>query len=217
MLICVLITDLEASMTSPDYPNSTKSSTKIVEINPFCYNDPKYKCLCSKIHIKVGTYFFAYLTILAYIAAAVLAWVFDVQSILCISITILAAIAVVASLLLIYGVKKEKRQLFLPYLIFCVLSIIVLAIFTVLCLVFIINRDNDDVKNFLYPNHSSEKTKKEQHENLLTNLSILITIALLFLFITIWGFFIVFRTYKFIGDILVARKPIRVKENTNSI
>uniref|UniRef100_A0A0N5BKQ6 Uncharacterized protein n=1 Tax=Strongyloides papillosus TaxID=174720 RepID=A0A0N5BKQ6_STREA len=217
MLICVPITDLETSMTSPAYTNSTTSSTKIVEINPFCYNDPKYKCLCQKVHIKVGTYIFAYLTILAYITAAVLAWVFEVQSILCISITVLAAIAVVASLLLIYGVKKEKRQLFLPYLIFCVLSIIVLAVFTVLCLIFIINRDNEDVKNFLYPNHGNEEIKKEQHENLLSNLAILITIALSFLFITIWAFFIVFRTYKFIGDILLARKPIRVKKNINSI
>uniref|UniRef100_A0A0N4ZRD1 Uncharacterized protein n=1 Tax=Parastrongyloides trichosuri TaxID=131310 RepID=A0A0N4ZRD1_PARTI len=217
MLICVPISDVETYMTAAAYPESNTSSTRIVEINPFCYNDEKYKCLCKKIHIKVGTYFFAYLTIIAYIISTILAWVFESHYIVSIGISILASIAILTSILLIFGVKKEKRQLCLPYLVFCIISIVVLATFIILCTLVIINRNHESVKNILFPNSGEGNLNKEQRENLVTNISILIAISLSFLLITIWAFFIVFRTYRFIGDILAARKPIKVLKNAESM
>ncbi|CEF63393.1 Hypothetical protein SRAE_1000165500 [Strongyloides ratti] len=214
MLICIPITDIETLMNPTTYPDSNTSSTKIVDVNPFYYNNPKYKCLCQKVHIKVGTYSFAYLTIFAYIVISILAWILGIHIFVSVGTTILAIFGIITSLLLIYSVKKEKRLFSVPYLIFCVISSILLATFTILCIFTILNRNNENIKNFLYPGQENHKLNESQDDYILINLTIFIVIALSFLLFTIWAFFIVFRTYKFIGDILIARRPIRVIKST---
>uniref|UniRef100_A0A0K0ELG9 G_PROTEIN_RECEP_F3_4 domain-containing protein n=1 Tax=Strongyloides stercoralis TaxID=6248 RepID=A0A0K0ELG9_STRER len=214
MLVCLPVADIETFMNSTIYSESNTSSTKIVDVNPFYYNHQKYKCLCKKVHIKVGTYCFAYLTIFGYTIVTILAWILGTHPIISITTTILAILGIISALLLIYSVKKEKRQFSLPYLIFCILSGALLITFVILCIFTLLNRENENIKNFLYPNQENHKLSNNQDDYLVTNLSIYITIALVFLFFTIWAFFIVFRTYKFIKDILIARRPIRVIKNT---
>uniref|UniRef100_A0AC35UB87 MARVEL domain-containing protein n=1 Tax=Rhabditophanes sp. KR3021 TaxID=114890 RepID=A0AC35UB87_9BILA len=181
------------------------SSERIIEVIPFCYNDPKYKCL-KKVHIKVATYIITTLLCILFVIGAVGAWATQTHIILSIGASVVAGVCILTTGLLIFGSKKEKQLLFLPYLGFGVVGVGGLVALAVVCVLSIVYADSEPVRNVFYPNHTTTITK-EQHTGLITNAAILIAISLVLLFVTIWALILSFRTYKFMGDILFARRP----------
>lgn len=188
---------------------------KTFDHEPFRHTDPKYKCLCNKMHVKQGCKcILAFLVVVIIIAALllILNWNIGTWTTLIIhAILLLGVIACAAALFL--AMKTEKEKLLLPVAGIAVLGAIVSIIFlafTIWSLIDPTGVTGQLVNNFVVSQNGSMTEDQELYENredIQTISAITIVIALAALAASLWVAFVVYKYYMYLKDMKFARVP----------
>ncbi|TKR81825.1 hypothetical protein L596_015638 [Steinernema carpocapsae] len=169
---------------------------------PFQHNDQKYKCLCGQMHITMAAILIAAATILVGIVALVLAIADDRPFYSWIPVAVVVLIMIVCSFLVLYALKSEKEIFFLPYIGLMVLSILLSVGVAVLGIWSLVS-PRSGVADFLTNPVQNPRSDSE----VISKASVLLALAVLFLFCSIWFAFIMYRCFLYQKDVKIARHP----------
>ncbi|KAK0405967.1 hypothetical protein QR680_018286 [Steinernema hermaphroditum] len=178
------------------------SKTQSFEVTPFQHNDPKYKCLCGTMHIMMAAILIAAATIIVGIVAMVLAIVDNRPFYTWIPVAIVVLLMLATSFLVLYAQKSEKEVFFLPYIGLMVLSGIISVGIAILGIWSLVS-PNSGVADFLTNPVQNPRSNSE----VISRASVLLALAVLFLFCSIWFAFIMYRCFLYQKDVKIARHP----------
>ncbi|CAA93649.1 MARVEL domain-containing protein [Caenorhabditis elegans] len=196
-------------------PASDMDIAKTFDHEPFRHTDPKYKCLCNKMHVKQGCKcILAFLVIVVIIAALllILNWNIGTWTTLIIhAILLLGVIACAGALFL--AMKTEKENLLLPVAGIAVLGAIVSIVFLVFTIWSLIEPSGVTgqlVNNFVVSQNASmtdDQGLEENREDIQTVSAISVVLSLAGLAASLWVAFVVYKYYMYLKDMKFARVP----------
>lgn len=196
-------------------PPGDMDIAKTFDHEPFRRTDPKYKCLCNKMHVEQGCKcVLGFLIIVALIVALllILNWNIGTWTTLIIhAILLLGIIACAAALFL--AMKTEKEKLLLPVAGIAVLGAlisIVFLVFTIWSLIDPSGVTGQLVNNFVVSQNASmtdDQGLYENREEIETVSAITIVISLAALAASLWVAFVVYKYYVYLKDMKFARVP----------
>uniref|UniRef100_A0A1I7TNC3 MARVEL domain-containing protein n=1 Tax=Caenorhabditis tropicalis TaxID=1561998 RepID=A0A1I7TNC3_9PELO len=188
---------------------------KTFDHEPFRHSDPKYKCLCNKMHVKQGCKcILAFLVIVIIVTALLLILNWNIGTWTTLIIHAILLIGIIAcAFALFLAMKTEKEKLLLPVagiaVLGAIISIIFLA-FTIWSLIDPTGPTGQLVNNFVVSQNGSMTENQELYENredIQTISAITIVIALAALAASIWVAFVVYKYYMYLKDMKFARVP----------
>ncbi|PIC20419.1 hypothetical protein B9Z55_025627 [Caenorhabditis nigoni] len=188
---------------------------KTFDHEPFRHTDPKYKCLCNKMHVKQGCKcILAFLVIVVIIAALLLILNWNIGTWTTFIIHAILLIGVIAcAVALLLAMKTEKEKLLLPVAGIAVLGAIISIIFLAFTIWSLIDPSGPTgrlVNNFVVSQNETQTEDQgleENREEIETISAITIVVALAAFAASIWVAFVVYKYYMYLKDMKFARVP----------
>ncbi|EFP03585.1 hypothetical protein GCK72_025385 [Caenorhabditis remanei] len=209
------ITHIHTTVHPYGGPTRDMDIAKTFDHEPFRHTDPKYKCLCNKMHVKQGCKcILAFLIIVAIIAALllILNWNIGTWTTLIIHAILLLGI-IACAFALVLAMKTEKEKLLLPVAGIAILGAIISIVFLVFTIWSLIDPSGATgqlVNNFVVSQNASHTDDQGLHENreeIETISAITLVIALAALAASLWVAFVVYKYYMYLKDMKFARVP----------
>ncbi|CAI2355867.1 unnamed protein product [Caenorhabditis sp. 36 PRJEB53466] len=196
-------------------PTGDMDIAKTFDHEPFRHTDPKYKCLCNKMHVKQGCK-----CILAFLVAVVIIGILLLflnwnigtwTTVILHFILLLGVIACAAALFL--AMKSEKEKLLLPVAgiaAFGALISLIFFIFTIWSLIDPSGVTGQLVNNFVVSQNSSlteDQGLEENREEIQAVSAVSVVLSLVGIAASIWVAFVVYKYYMYLKDMKFARVP----------
>ncbi|KAK6760443.1 hypothetical protein RB195_021784 [Necator americanus] len=184
-------------------------------VSAFPHFDSKYKCCCDTVHVKQGT-------LMIGIVSAIIAVFGMFQSLFSSTDNVTMAVLEILYMtvealciaLLFVAIFKDKKLLLIPFFLIQVLSLLMCAIFTLLCIWALIDADNFIgiviKESVVSPEEMEmEKTHPEMAGKMIVRLAaaFLATTFMLLFCMTFWWLVVIHRCYQYYSDMEKHREP----------
>uniref|UniRef100_A0A8R1E070 Uncharacterized protein n=1 Tax=Caenorhabditis japonica TaxID=281687 RepID=A0A8R1E070_CAEJA len=196
-------------------PYGDMDIAKTFDHEPFRHTDPKYKCLCNKMHVKQGCKcILAFLVAVVVIAALLLILNWNIgtwTTVIIHAILLLGVIACAAALFL--AMKSEKENLLLPVAGIAALGALVSLIFFIFTIWSLIDPSGVTgklVNNFVVSQNASmteDQGLEANREEIQVVSAVSVVLSLAGIAASIWVAFVVYKYYKYLKDMKFARVP----------
>ncbi|CAI5455694.1 unnamed protein product [Caenorhabditis angaria] len=188
---------------------------KTFDHEPFRHTDPKYKCLCNKMHVKQGCRFIlAFLVgiVVLGILLLILNWNVGTWTTFILHAILLVGVIACAFALFV-AMKSEKENLLLPVAGIAALGALISLIFFIFTLWSLIDPSGTTgqlVNNFVVNQNASQTEDfglNENRDEIQTVSAVSMVLSLLGIAASIWVAFVVYKYFKYLKDMKFARNP----------
>ncbi|EYC20518.1 hypothetical protein Y032_0021g253 [Ancylostoma ceylanicum] len=190
----------------------------------FPHYHPRYKCCCDTVHVKQGTLMIGIVSAI-FTVFGLFQTVFSASADMKVTVLqiVYMAMEAICTALLFVAIFKDKKMLLIPFFLSQLVSALICAIITLLCIWALIDADNfiaEFIKQGVVSTEEMEmeKTHPEMAGKMIIRLiaAFLATMFMLCFCLAFWWLVVVHRCYRYYSDMEKHREPFDTPVSYNA-